>query len=199
MDGMELIQSLKADPQLRQIPTLVLTAKPNENISISMLKLGVDDYLLKPFDEQELKASIAHLLLQAAASNENRLEEENEELLLKEPTKGTYQKDLIWLATLDTIIQPKIGDFNLTMDTIADEVHLSVSQLNRKLKSLTGLTTKKYVREIRFQEARKMLENRTYNSVKAVTYSVGFKSEKYFSRYFKQRFGKYPSELLKEV
>ena len=64
------------------------------------------------------------------------------------------------------------------------------------MKKITGMTPKKYIQEMRFQSARRMLETGEYRTVKAVTYSVGFKSEKNFSRNFRKRFGKYPSELL---
>lgn len=197
MDGIELIKSLKSNPLLANIPTLVLTARPNENASIDLLKLGIDDYLLKPFDEQQLKASIAHLLLRSSSQDEFKRTLEENTIIDTDTQEKSYQKNLLWLSEIDKIIQGKVSDFDLTIESIATESNLSVSHLNRKIKALTGLTTKKYVREIRFQEARKMLENKDCQSVKAVTYSVGFKSEKYFSRHFKQRFGKYPSELLK--
>ena len=69
-------------------------------------------------------------------------------------------------------------------------------QLNRKLKALTGLTARQYLLEIRLNQARSLLENRTHDTVKAVTYSVGVKDLNHFSNQFKNRFGKRPSAYL---
>jgi two-component system response regulator YesN len=59
-----------------------------------------------------------------------------------------------------------------------------------------GFTPKGYMQQVRFHQARKLLEDKRYSTVKTVSYSVGFKDEKYFARQFKQRFGKNPSEYL---
>ena len=85
----------------------------------------------------------------------------------------------------------------MTLQVIGERMKMSTSSLSLKLKPLTGLTPMQYVQELRFQEARQLLLERKVSSVKAVSYTVGFKSEKNFSRNFKKRFGKYPSEYLK--
>ena len=69
-----------------------------------------------------------------------------------------------------------------------------VSKTNRKIKSLTGYTGKRYIRELRLWRARHLLETGRYQTVKQVSYAVGFKNQRYFSRIFKDRFGRYPSE-----
>jgi len=83
---------------------------------------------------------------------------------------------------------------------LPSHIHLpntNSKQLNRKIKTITGLTAKKYIQEIRYWEARRMLETKEYDSVKAVCFSVGFKDQKNFSRKFRERFGEYPSQYLK--
>jgi AraC-like DNA-binding protein len=73
---------------------------------------------------------------------------------------------------------------------------LSRSTFQRLLKRLTGLTPGQYMDEIRFNAARRMLETKEVDSVKAAAYSVGFNQVEHFSRNFHKRFGKYPSAYL---
>ena len=77
-----------------------------------------------------------------------------------------------------------------------EELLTNRSQLYKKVKQFTGLTPKNYINEVRFRAARELIENNSNLTVKAIAYKVGFKDEKYFSRNFKKRFGKYPSDLL---
>ena len=84
----------------------------------------------------------------------------------------------------------------MSIKTVAEDLAMSYSKLWRELKRTVGMTPNQYLQEIRFREARKYLEQGKYNSIKQVAYSVGFKDVRNFSRNFKKRFGKYPSEYL---
>ena len=75
-------------------------------------------------------------------------------------------------------------------------MNMSVTHLGRKVKTITGVTPKKYIQEMRFWEARRMLELGLVDSVKAACYSVGFKDQSHFSKKFKAKFGHYPSDYL---
>ena len=68
-----------------------------------------------------------------------------------------------------------------------------------KLKSITGLSPAKFIKEIRLQTARKQLENGTIISITEVSHNVGFENISTFSSVFKKRFGKSPSEYLKDT
>ncbi|WP_224240534.1 ATP-binding protein [Hyalangium gracile] len=58
MDGTELVSRLKASPQYRDIPVLLLTAKASREEVVGGLEAGADDYLGKPFGPAELKARV---------------------------------------------------------------------------------------------------------------------------------------------
>ncbi|MBU1567515.1 MAG: fused response regulator/phosphatase [Proteobacteria bacterium] len=62
MDGYEMIRSLKADPLLAHIPILMLTAKSETASVVKALDLGANDYLKKPFAEEEMVARVNTLL-----------------------------------------------------------------------------------------------------------------------------------------
>ena len=63
MDGWEVYQQIKADPALREIPVVVVTAKAQSIDKVLGLHIAkVDDYITKPFGPQELLESVAKIL-----------------------------------------------------------------------------------------------------------------------------------------
>ena len=188
IDGKELVQMLKSNEEFASIPILMLTARNHPEDRLSILRIGVDDYITKPFVPDSLKAHINHLV----ELSDSRLSEEQE----NNEFSGFKQTDLLFLKELEKVTLKNISDFDFTLSTISTELKISPRQLNRKVKGLTGLTPKQYVTEFRFKEAKRLLETKAYSTVKAVIYSVGFKAEQNFSRNFKKRFGKYPKEIL---
>ena len=66
MDGWEVYQQMKADPELRDIPVVVVTAKAQSIDKVLGLHIAkVDDYITKPFGPQELMESVAKILGEA--------------------------------------------------------------------------------------------------------------------------------------
>ena len=82
------------------------------------------------------------------------------------------------------------------MNDLARSLTLSRSQVHRKIKALTGMSTSIYIRQIRLQKARNLLANRSL-SIAEVAHSVGFKSPVYFSQAYKETFGESPSATYK--
>ncbi|MCU0917764.1 MAG: response regulator [Planctomycetes bacterium] len=62
MDGLEVCRRLKADPQTRHVPVVMLTAKGEESDVVTGLELGADDYVTKPFSGKVLAARVRRLL-----------------------------------------------------------------------------------------------------------------------------------------
>ena len=58
VDGLELLRRIKADPELKRISVLMLTARAGSEASIDGLDAGADDYICKPFNPLELKARV---------------------------------------------------------------------------------------------------------------------------------------------
>ncbi len=162
------------------------------------LRIGVDDYLVKPFVEEELLARVDNLLRRHLIRESPKRSKKNteEESLIGEGNAVRSKQDLAWLITLENVIEKHLGDFNLTADIIAGELLMSRTQLFRKVKKLTGLTVNQYLQEMRFQKARHLLETKAQQSVKSVAFTVGFKHVKNFSQRFKERFGRLPSSYL---
>lgn len=66
VDGLEVCRALKSDPQTREIPILMMSAKGEEADIVSGLELGADDYVTKPFSPRVLVARVRALLRRPA-------------------------------------------------------------------------------------------------------------------------------------
>lgn len=196
MDGYEFLEHLKAHEIYKHLPIIMLTARAENKDRLRALRIGVDDYLIKPFDEEELLVRIENLLQNA----QNRLMYQKD--LVKEnlPTNGTKKvKEKVqnseFLEKLEIYILETIGKHSITAETIAQEMYISRTQLFQTIKAETGLTLRQYVLAIRLEKARTFLIEKKYSSVKEVAYAIGYKDTKTFSNNFKKRFGRLPSSF----
>lgn len=199
MDGFQLLNRLRNTQRYNYIPVIMLTAKTNMRDKLAALRIGIDDYLVKPFLEEELIARVDNLLRNTRSQYLPESDLVEQDKILEEHYGETIpknQKDLEWLVELEDVILQQLGDFHLTADMVARKMLMSRTQLFRKIKKLTGLTVNQYIQEMRFQEARKLLEDHKHRSVKSVALTVGFKHVKNFSQRFKDRFGRLPSSYF---
>ncbi|MCB0562698.1 MAG: helix-turn-helix transcriptional regulator, partial [Phaeodactylibacter sp.] len=118
-----------------------------------------------------------------------------EQLLESEETLST---DRLWLEKVERVAFQQIGQAGLTPEGLALELAVSSRHLRRKLKQLTGMSTADYLREIRLQKARRLLENKACDTVAEACYAVGLSDFRHFSKIFHQRFGRNPSHYLNE-
>lgn len=189
MDGYQLLETVKNDSAFKQIPFIMLTAKAGLDSKLKALRIGVDDYLLKPFEEEELLARIENLLANSE-ERANIAQALSEELV---ETPSISKESALWLEQLYDLINTQIDQPSFSIPEMARLLNMSERSLQRQLKSLTGLSPKQYLQEIRLTKARQYLEEKTYDTVAKVAYAVGFADAKNFSRRYKQRFGKLPS------
>ncbi len=196
MDGFQLLEKIKSHETLRHLPVIMLTARADVRVKLRALRIGVDDYLTKPFVEEELQVRIKNLLhnyrerVRALAENGHG----DEKSLPEKP--GMAAADAEWLEQVEAVFSKTLSDAQFKIDWVAGQVHLSERQFDRRLKQLTGLTPNNYLREMRLQRAKDFLHEGKYSSVKEVGFAVGFSSTKYFSGLFQDRFGVLPSAYL---
>ena len=184
LDGIEFVRQIKRNEIWKKIPFIFLTGYSNEKTQSKAMRLGVDDYLIKPFEPEELLAQVKNLLIRKA----NRTTEDDPSI-----SENTSSNDPNWMAALNQLIHENIENFDLDINFLAHEMAIGKRQFARKVKMNTGLSPGKYIQEVRLQHARKLLEQKTHYSVSNVCYAVGYKRPKYFSQQFKLRFGRLPS------
>ncbi|WP_165840939.1 hybrid sensor histidine kinase/response regulator transcription factor [Larkinella punicea] len=191
MDGLALVNQIRQQPTVRAIPVLMLTARTSQDVKLEALRLGVADYVTKPFDQDELITRIGNLL---ERSHERTAWQQQ---LPAETAGSAVPMDDEWLLEIEQLVLKNLTNTQFQVHSIADAVHSSERQLYRRLKKLTGFSPNQFIQEIRLQTAREWLENQQYGTVKEVCYAVGFQDVVYFSRLFLNRFGRYPATYFR--
>ncbi|MEN0004494.1 MAG: response regulator, partial [Bacteroidota bacterium] len=195
MDGYTLLDKLKSDEQLSRIPVVMLTARAAEDDKLKALRMGVDDYLIKPFSTDELLARVSNLI-QNYYQRKQFLAIENTNSSIPEQ-QATPSADQLWLENLERLITNAIDKkIDLSATYLASQMALSDRQLRRRIQAATGLNTNTYIAEIKLQMARRLLEDKTYRTIAEVAYATGFNTPSYFTKRYNQRFGKAPKDYF---
>jgi len=188
MDGFELVRRLRADARTSHVPIVMLTARTSDDARIAGLESGVDDYLPKPFSARVLRMRVRNLLeirrlLRARYAGE---------IWLKPEEVEAPSVDREFLEKVARIVEERISDHTLTVEDLAASVHMSRSQLHRKLRALLGRTPGALIRGMRLQRAADLVTAGDLQ-LGQVAYAVGFSDQAHFTRSFKKHFGCTPS------
>lgn len=194
MDGYEMMRRIKQDEKTSHIPVILLTAKSDTDSKLEGLGLGVDDYLTKPFDVKELMARIKNLietriLLQQKFSGGSFVEKLKDKSELN-PLDAKFMNKIL------DVIEVHLSEEEFSIEEISEVVGMSRAQIYRKLKALTGKSPSLFLRTIRLNKAKDMIQVKEF-SISEISYKVGFSSPAYFSRCFREEFGYAPSEHSK--
>ncbi|GAA4270383.1 ATP-binding protein [Hyunsoonleella aestuarii] len=191
-DGFEVCERLKSNELTDHIPIIMLTAKATFEDRLTGLAHGADAYLTKPFEKEELLTRIDQLTL-LRKKMLSKFEKVGIESLLNKNIKNSETKFLDKIITVihNNIVQTDFGPVEL-----AKKSHFSESQLYRKLKATSGKSTSMFIRSIRLQKGKKLIQT-TNKTISEVAYEVGFNDPSYFSRVFKEEFGSAPSAISK--
>ena len=189
MDGLECCKHLKSDSLTCHIPVILLTAKTLDEHRAEGYAYGADAYLTKPFNGNVLKARIKNLitnrkLMKIVFGNDAQ----------QEPMEAVAQSaESQFVEKFRTIIQGNLGNSDLNVETISHEMGISRAQLYRKIKSITGISPNDIIREARMKRADRLLET-TDKSVSEIAYEVGFSSPSYFTKCYREFFGRTPNK-----
>jgi AraC-like DNA-binding protein len=115
------------------------------------------------------------------------------ELLKESPNVEVLSADEKFLIKVKETIIKCISDEQLSVESLAEEIGLSRSQLLRKITALTGVSVNELIRTFRLQKAAQLL-GQNWAPVSQVAYEVGFSNLSYFSKVFKEQYGVLPSE-----
>ena len=187
MNGLTLITNL--NKRKNRIPIIMLTAKNDIDSKLEVLNLGIDDYVTKPFEKEELLIRINNAIKNYR--NKVKYNEENNLDTFRIPK----EKDL--LKEIELHVNNNSDKKELNQDFLSEKFNISKSSLYRHIKSKTGMSPKEFITEIRLQKARRILENNSDILLKQLALEVGFQHTSYFSTIFTNRFGYKP--LKKET
>ncbi|MBO6144003.1 MAG: response regulator [Prevotella sp.] len=196
MDGFELLKRLKASTTTSHIPVILLTSKNEHQSRVEGLESGADAYVDKPFNLEELEAQISGLI-----ANRLRMKgkftgvQEQENTVRQVELKGN---DAALMERIMKAVNERLDDDTFNVEALADEVGLSRVQLHRRMKELTGITVGEFIRNLRLQQAAKLLASGDV-TVSQVTYAVGFSTPTHFATAFKKHYGVTPSEYISKA
>lgn len=190
MDGHELCHHLKTDELTSHIPIILLTAKANRDSKLQGLRMGADDYMLKPFDSEELALRIHNLI---------RLRQKLKEKYGGSKLPETAKKPALdledeFLQKVIALMDEHLHEEDFAANILYQKLFLSPRQIQRKLKALSGMTPTNFIRQYRLQIAYEKIQKRE-GTISEIAVSVGIPNLAYFSRAFKKEFGVPPSEL----
>jgi signal transduction histidine kinase/ligand-binding sensor domain-containing protein/DNA-binding response OmpR family regulator len=189
MDGITMTSKLKKDIRTSHIPIILLTAKATDEAKITGLNTGADDYLTKPFNNNELILKVRNMI-----ASRNRVREKVRlEFMSGAPTIEAISADEKLLQKVKEAIINRLSDEQLSVDSLAEEIGLSRAHFYRKITALTGLPVNELIASFRLERAAQLLAQQ-WGPVSQVAYEVGFSNPSYFSKRFKEKFGVSPSE-----
>lgn len=196
MDGTTLCAKLKSNINTNDVPIILLTAKSREEDQLEGLQTGADAYILKPFNMDILRRTIINLLtmrrtLKNKFTGNESQKEKVEQRKIQTPDDALMQRVM-------EVINENIGDSDLSVDMIAQKVGISRVHLHRKMKELTNQTPHSFIRNIRLQQAAKLLKDGK-QSITDVMYACGFSNSASFSTMFKNLYGCSPREYMQNA
>jgi signal transduction histidine kinase/ligand-binding sensor domain-containing protein/DNA-binding response OmpR family regulator len=193
MDGIELCKALKSDIQTSHIPLILLTANTEETSHLDGLKVGADDYLMKPYNLKLLKARINNLLRNRKllknkfSTKQNVISHE----ISSNPT------DQAFIDRAFDIIENNLENENFDIELFAQELNISRSLLFKKIKSMIDMSVNDFIFSVKIKKACQLLRTGDYN-ISETSYKVGFKSVPHFSRKFTEIVGINPREFMQK-
>ncbi len=188
MDGFQFSKKIRSNEKTSHIPLILLTAKAGFDDKMEGLESGIDAYITKPFKAKELKVQIDNLLKQRKLLRERF----RKSVIIKPSEVSAISADQIFLQKTIQKIENHIGDFQFSVEQLAEHLNMSISQLNRKLNALIGQPAGQLIRSLRLQRAADLLKKNSA-SVSEICYNLGFNDQAYFSRAFKKQYGCSPT------
>jgi signal transduction histidine kinase/ligand-binding sensor domain-containing protein/DNA-binding response OmpR family regulator len=193
MVGTELCAKLKANIKTSHIPVILLTSRTALIYKFEGLENGADDYISKPFNIKEFKLRVKNLI-----DSSKRLQtkfSDQERLAPSEIVTSSMDEKLLKKAL--TIVEDNISNSNFDIISFCTELGVSRTLLFTKIKAWTNFTPNEFIQEVRMKRAAQLLEQGNLN-ISEVSYQVGFKNPKYFSKCFQKKYGLGPSAYVQK-
>lgn len=194
MDGFELCKEIKNTNATNHIPFILLAVINSKEERVQGFRCGADAFLPKPVYEDELMAIIEQLLF-----TRKQIRDKYAQVMMNYD-KNSYSNEIKndinmeFLQRVTDLIYREIDHSDNIIEVLSSEVCLSSSQLNRKIKAITGLTTSNYILKVRLNKAKKHLI-KSQKPIGEIAMECGFNDFAYFSRSFKKEFGMTPTSF----
>ena len=189
-DGFTCCQEIRQELQTAHIPIIMLTAKAEEEDLLKSTRIGVDDYIMKPFNPEVLKAKAENLI---------RMREQlkriyTKTLMLKHTVEKPEEEEQagLFMQQVISIVEANLTNPDFSAKSLASLLNLSQPTLYRKMKQQSNLSIIEVIRSIRISKAASLIMQKKY-SVQEVAEMVGYNDINTFRKHFTNQFGVSPS------
>jgi len=190
MNGYEFCKQIRDNFDTSHIPVVMLTANNTIEDQIEGISTGADAYITKPFDIKLLDT-----VLNSQLDNRKKLRNKFIGIETTENIEKTLpQRDLDFMFELTQFIEENMMNRDLNVDLLTKHFSISLAQLHRKVKSLSGSTPNNLIKSIRLKAAYKLIREDGCR-VSEAAYQTGFSDPNYFTTCFKKEFGENPSQV----
>lgn len=194
IDGIEFCRMIKEDIDTSHIPFLMLTAKDALESKIEGIGSGADFYFSKPLSIELLALTIRNIFKQKQKLKEKYLNDHHAEI----KDLAHSSKDKTFLDELIEIIESQLSNPDMNIPYVCTQIGMSRTKLYNKIKGLTGQSINDFIRTIRLKKAAQLMTSEDA-SITEIMYSVGIQTQSYFTKAFKNEFGKTPTQFLKDL
>ncbi len=190
MDGFAFSKQIREDQRTSHIPIIMVTARAADADKLAGLEMGVDAYLVKPFNPDELRLRVRKLI----EIRQQLRERFSAETIIKPADVSVESQDQSFLKTVVETVDTGMEAEGFGVETLCRAVGMSKRQLQRKLKALINQTPVQLIRSLRLQRAKQLLEQNA-GTVSEIAFRVGFNNLSYFTKMFRGQFGVAPSAV----
>ena len=198
MDGIRMLEEVCRMSTVGSRPVAIIVSGHQEfEYARSALKLGVEDYLIKPIDDQELERVVRSAVTRVKSRRDElfaRLDREVQgriESLIPAADTRTLEQSHAGVAV--QFLSDHIGD-HIGLSEVAEYVGITASYLSRVFSERTGYTVMEYLTRLRIRCAAELLRDHSLQ-VKEVMIQSGYHDPSYFGQVFRRFMGLTPSEF----
>ena len=193
LNGLEFAAACKSIKP--EVKICIVTGYDYFDYAVTALKLGVDDYILKPASKKDISEVLAKLI--------NKISDEKYVQEVKTIVSGLVNKpnledDNGYKAKIQKQIEDNIGNPQLSLTLVADKMGFSFGYLSNLFKKLMGVTFQEYVFNERMERAKIILLSTDMKNYE-IAEAVGFEDPNYFSTAFKKKYGMSPNQYKEKV
>jgi DNA-binding response OmpR family regulator len=189
IDGFSFLRIIKNDRDLAYIPVLLMSLLSTNDVIIEGLKLGANDYIVKPFDIVQLDLKIKNQLNVNNQLLEKMRREEHISFKIKNENQNILKKFELLLE--ETIMAGE----DMPIEKYAERLNMSQSTFERMVKKNFKTSPSKYILQRKLKKANILIRGNNGISIKEVSLTLGFSSSSYFSRCYKSFYGRSPSSV----
>lgn len=193
LNGLQFTSACKAIKH--DVKICIVTGYDYFDYAVTALKLGVDDYILKPASKKDIGDALGKLINKIV--NEKNSDELNSIVSgLKNKTK--VEEDSGYKAKIEKLIEDNIGNPELSLTLLSEKMNLSFGYLSDLFKKLIGATFQDYVFSERMERAKILLLSTDMKNYE-IAEAIGFEDPNYFSTAFKKKYGVSPNRYKEKV